>query len=217
MNANPGDETKLLPNGFLWPKSDVECASVVFDSIGDLSRAVGFCKERRGVVQAGGNCGVWAAQLASVFDRVWTYEPDPVNFACLKHNTAKFTNVHAINAGLGSVSKRVGLAGFENNCGAYQIDEQGGKDIIIETLDKNAWGLGKIDLIYLDIEGYELFAIIGASTVIRENRPIIAVEDKGLSERYGIPKGEVVQHIMSTFDYEVCDSYARDVVLRPRW
>lgn len=215
MPANPG-KTKTLPNGFLWPEEDVDCAAVVFDSVGDLTRAVGFCKERRVAVQAGGNCGVWAAQLAGIFETVWTWEPDPLNFACLKHNTARFPNVRAFNAGLGSVSKKAGLSGFTNNCGAYQIDERG-RDISIETLDKNAWSLGKVDLIYLDIEGYELFALIGASTVIRENRPIIAVEDKGLSERYGIPSGEVIRHIEETFDYEVCDRYARDFVLRPKW
>jgi len=209
--------------GFRWPAYDTECAAVVFDSIPDLERAIGFCQQKRTVIQAGGNCGVWARHLADVFSQVWTWEPDQLNYHCLAFNTVHRKNVFCVNAALGHAPACTTMNAPEpNNCGALQLSEMTSKDTYqkatpIETLD--SYGkeqLGHVDLMYLDLEGYELHAIAGAVQLITRCQPIIAVEDKGLSERYGVARGDVLRYIQDTFNYEVCDQYARDYVLRPK-
>lgn len=220
MIVKPG-ATKWV-NGFRWPAYDTECAAVVFDSIPDLERAIGFCQKKRTVIQAGGNCGVWARHLADVFSMVWTWEPDQLNFHCLAYNTAHRKNVFCVNAALGDVPGNMLMNAPEaNNCGALQLDQpavEGGPHTVpVETLD--SYGkeqLGHVDLMYLDLEGYELHAIAGAVKLIERCQPVIAVEDKGLSERYGVARGDVLRYIQDTFNYEVCDQYARDYVLRPK-
>jgi len=218
MLVKPGATKEV--RGFRWPAYDTACAEVVFDSIPDLERAVGYCQQKRTVIQAGGNCGVWARHLADIFSQVWTWEPDTLNYHCLAFNTVHRKNVFAVNAALGD---RVGAilmdAPEANNCGALQVDQSAvvgaPHTIPVEMIDNNLT-LGHVDLMYLDLEGYELHAIAGAVQTITRCQPIIAVEDKGLSERYGVAKGDVLRYIQDTFNYEVCDQYARDYVLRPK-
>jgi FkbM family methyltransferase len=207
-------------NGLRWPEYDTQCAAVVFDSIPDLERAISFCRNKRTVIQAGGNCGVWARHLSTVFKRVWTWEPDELNYHCLAHNTMPMKNVFCVLAALGEKpGYGLMIEPEPQNCGALQVLTSGidaGK-FSIEALD--SYGndqLGIVDLIYLDLEGFELSAIKGAMKLIQRCQPVIAVEDKGLSERYGVAQGDVVRYIEETFNYEVCDRYARDIVLRPR-
>lgn len=205
--------------GFRWPAYDTECAAVVFDSIPDLERAIGYCQQKRTVIQAGGNCGVWARHLADIFSQVWTWEPDQLNYHCLAYNTVHRKNVFCVNAALGSKAGAITMSAPEqNNCGALQVEEvwqDNPVSVPVEMIDNNLT-LGHVDLMYLDLEGYELHAIAGAVQTITRCQPIIAVEDKGLSERYGVAKGDVLRYIETTFNYEVCDQYARDYVLRPK-
>ena len=205
-------------NGLIWPAYDTACAEVVFSSVDDIERAIGHCRAKRTVIQAGGNCGVWARYLAKLFRSVWTWEPDPMNYYCLCRNTLGFPNIWANHGALGN-QPGMGImqAPEPNNCGALQVDRsliENGQFPIIVLDDIDPEQLGSVDLIYLDVEGHELFALQGAGQLIERDRPIIALEDKGLSERYGVAKGDVLRYLEKEHNYEVIDQYARDYVLR---
>jgi hypothetical protein len=45
--------------------------------------------------------------------------------------------------------------------------------------------------------------------------PVLALDDKGLSERYGYSKGKVVEHLKNSFGYEVVARPNRDVIMVP--
>jgi len=211
-------------NGLVWPAYDTACAEVVFDSIQDLERALGYCTQKRTVIQAGGNCGVWARHLAGIFRCVWTWEPDQMNYTCLARNTLGMKNVFANHGALGAQpGVGVMIAPEQNNCGALQVDltladtsvrQRHGIYPVVVLDDYDPKEIGTVDLIYLDVEGYELPALQGATQLIERDRPIIAVEDKGLSERYGVAKGDVLRYLERAHNYEVIDQYARDYVLR---
>jgi FkbM family methyltransferase len=205
-------------NGFKWPAHDTHCAEVVFDSLKDLDRAISHTKNKRTVIQAGGNCGVWASHLAKIFSQVWTFEPDSDNYHCLSYNTMKYRNVFCSNSALGSNPGQVSLERERGNCGAHAVSTSHSRECIpLNVLDDyDPRIIGIVDLIYLDVEGYELHAVVGATQLIARCKPIIAVEDKGLSERYGVAKGDVLRYIRDTFNYEVIDEYGRDYVLGPR-
>lgn len=195
-------------NGYKWPAIDRDCRAVVFDSVADLRPALSHVKNRIAAVQAGGNCGVWPAALAKLFKAVWTCEPDPVNYECLKHNVPD--NVVHIQAALGAEPARVGLKDYGNNIGAHYIDGPG--DIPLVTID--SLELVACDFIALDVEGYELAAFRGAEDTLKRFRPVVQFEDKGLSARYGVLKGEAVDWLQER-GYRVAAYVKRDVVMVP--
>ena len=55
-------------------------------------------------------------------------------------------------------------------------------DINITTIDMMK--AKDVDLIYLDVEGWEAKALIGARATIRESKPVIVTENKGLIPMY---------------------------------
>jgi hypothetical protein len=55
-----------------------------------------------------------------------------------------------------------------------------------------------VDLIKIDVEGYEYFVIKGGEKTILENKPAIIVEQKtGFGGRYGISDKSAVDHLES--------------------
>lgn len=194
-------------NGFWWPKKDRDCRAVVFDSVVDMLPALALTEGRKVAVQAGGNCGVWAAWLAERFEKVITFEPDHENFACLVENVP--ANVSAVNAGLGLERGRYGMVRDPANIGAHYISDDG-EDSIIVRLDDTPFEF--LDYLCLDIEGHEMPALLGAAKTIQRHRPVIQLEDKGLSERYGYKKGDA-ENWLAKFGYTVRCRIARDVIL----
>lgn len=197
-----------LERGLLWPQDDRECAAAVFDSVSDMGHALKHCRNFDLAVQAGGNMGVWALALAAKFAKVVTFEPDPVNFRALVHNTAGQSNILSLPCALGSNPGWCDMEREEGNAGAHQVKP--GTVVPVMTLD--SLDLPSCDLLYLDIEGSEMPAIVGAIETIERFRPVIAIEDKGLSERYGYRKGEA-EIFLAKRGYEVVARPHRDVVL----
>lgn len=200
-----------LEQGFFWPKGDKHCAEIIFSHRANLRQAMAYVRKADVAVQAGGNCGVWPVEMAKAFEAVYTFEPDHENFACLTLNTRGLPNVIKMQAALGDARGTVGLIYEDRNCGATRVTGRGN----IPVLRIDDLGLRKCDLIYLDIEGKELSALSGARKTIADMKPVIVVEDKGLSSHYGVPKGEVVNWLKQNFDYAVAKQLHWDTVLVP--
>lgn len=194
-------------DGIWWPEADKHCHRVVPGQVADVDKALAYCERTRTCIQAGGNVGIWPRHLAKTFGTVWTFEPDEENFDCLNRNLSQIANIAAVNQGLGAEVSFMGMKREPENVGAHRMDGEGFYPIT--TID--AFGLQYADLIVLDIEGMEPLALKGAKETIRRHRPVIMVEDKGLSEHYGFPKGwsENMQ------GYRVAEKAHRDVILVP--
>lgn len=194
-------------NGFIWPEDDIDCASVTFRDVVDLEVALKYCKSRRAVVQAGGNAGVWPRYLLDKFGVVYTFEPEPASYHCLHVNCP---GAVIFNAALGAERGLIGLEYPEGrrNMGAVCVNGIG--NIPLMRLDDMHFDA--LDLIQLDIEGYEPWAIKGAFETIRKHKPVIMLEDKGLSVRYNHPQGWPLT-MLGPLGYTLVDSINRDVVL----
>lgn len=201
-------------NGYLWPASDVDCMAVVFDTTSDLDIALNFVKQRNATIrdsvaiQAGGAQGVWANHLCTRFDIIYTFEPEPTNFACLCQN-CEALNVIKMHAALGERRGTIGMEYPEGdrNMGACRIAPNGA--IPIMRIDDLC--LSRCDFIQLDIEGMEPLAIEGARETIQRCRPVLMIEDKGLSEHYGHPRAWTDK----LPGYKVVARPNRDVILVP--
>lgn len=202
---------EALGRAWLWPEADEKCHKVVFDWSKDLEVAYKHCRAFDFAVQAGGNMGVWPWLLAKKFKGVLTFEPDPVCFECLEYNTRGLDNVTAYRMGLMEDTTFCTLKNdTPNNLGAQYL-QAGGGDIMATSID--AQMLDACDLIYLDIEGAEMSALKGAVETISLFKPVIVVEDKKLSERFGYAKGDIENWLAMEFGYKVVARPHRDVVL----
>lgn len=169
--------------GLFWPDYDAapeRTYRYVLKHLPDLDMTVQAAPHHRVVVQAGGHVGIWPRELARHFDHVLTFEPDPALFECLRRNTANLPNVRAYNWALG---REIGAATMREDAkaGSWAIDAGGTVPVRMATIDSvlGARGLVACDAIVLDVEGYELEALRGASATIQRDRPLIHVEELG--------------------------------------
>lgn len=200
-----------LGRSWKWPDSDQMCRAVVFDWAKDINVAIKHCRQRRTAIQAGGNMGVWPWLLAQQFDMVVTAEPEPECFQCLTENVSD-ARVIKIEAAFGEVGGSCNIEfdrhGKKNMGAQYMVAGDNCKVITIDSL-----GVDDCDLIYLDIEGAEMSALRGAVNTIALCKPVIVVEDKGLSDKFGTKKGDIERWLADAYGYKVVARPHRDVVM----
>jgi len=198
-------------NGWVWPKIDTQCFDFSFNEEPEIPAWVmGFVPGRRTVVQAGGNCGQYVAEYCNFFERVITFEPEAANHFALVANVDA-DNCYAFRAALGALPGGSALLDAGKNIGAHYIAANGP----IPTLPLDAFRLEEVDLIHLDIEGYEAFALIGARDTIARCKPWIALEDRrGHSLRYQMPESSLGD-LLRSYGYEQHATYKHEVIWKP--
>lgn len=195
---------------FEWPEGDIHCKAHLENRWVDAKRPLEYVVNMGVCVQAGGNCGVWPKFLSGVFQTVYTFEPDPTNFLFLCKNVPE-KNVIKFNAALGYGRRCISTvlpAHEKDNVGALQCEDGG----VIPVLHIDDLGLPACDLIQLDIEGMELLALMGGRQTIEKYSPVIMIEDKGLSEKYGYKQGEAISYLQA-MGYQIVESVKRDIIL----
>jgi FkbM family methyltransferase len=164
-------------DGWWWPAHDRECWAAIH-AISDLDTVLGHVKAFDVCVQAGGNCGLWAARLSDRFGEVWTIEADLLNYVCLLRNVAGKGNIRPVFGALREASgKCVGWNRLANIGGCHVLENS---SYSVSTIAIDDLHLAACGLIILDIEGSEPFAIEGARATIDKFKPVIMVEDRGL-------------------------------------
>ena len=169
---------------------------------------------QRTCIQAGGFVGIWPTRLIQLFDRVISFEPDPINYRCLVRNTIDLDGLETIHGALGKEAGRMihmeVPPRYTGNQAAGQVMPGGDtKTVVIDDLE-----LDDVDLIYLDIEGSEYDAIMGAKKTIQRCRPVIGMEDKKMHSRYN--NGASPVDLVESFGYRVlCKPIKSDIVLVP--
>jgi len=197
-------------DGIWWPKHDRECRPAVLRTARDFEPALALCRKRDYCVQAGGNVGIWPIMLAKSFGQVYTFEPEPINFACLVRNCAFDENIHMFKGGLSNERSAASVNFTPRNAGAHTM-AIGEGDVTLGALDDLR--LEGCDFLCLDIEGCEPLALQGAAKLIYKHRPVIQIEDKGLSKAYGYPQGWCEKWLADMFGYRVAQRIHRDVIL----
>jgi FkbM family methyltransferase len=180
------------PCGLWWPKADAKFNNAQWEIQGptEISK---FCTATDVCVQAGGRCGTYPILYSKFFKTVYTFEPEDLNFYCLQKNVTQ-NNIIMQQACLGDNFKNVSVAIPASrkhksiNVGTYQVTGAGSIPMI--TID--SLNLAKCNLIHLDIEGYEGFAIKGAVNTIKEFKPVICLEVNGLGRTFGFGKTVII-------------------------
>ena len=207
MSMNVKVSGYRLEHGLVWPKNDIDCAKFIFEQTDSIDLVLTHCKSKRAVVQAGGNCGLWPIILSKKFDVVYTFEPDDTNFKALVLNTLDQKNIIRFQTALGFHRDQISLNIKEKNVGAHHVKGRG----IIPTIRVDDLALKNCDLIYLDVEGAEMATLLGSQKTIQRNWPVIVIEEKGLSNKYGYPRGSCEEYLIK-LGYTVVERSHKDIV-----
>lgn len=173
----------------LWITQDSKAFSgPLSDWINDRDKFLEHVKNKGTVIQAGGNCGMYARFYENYFNEVYSFEPDPTNYFCLTQN-CQGEKFHLFNVALG---KELGKATLYfpkrkfRNAGIWQVIEDETGNIEVITID--SLNIENCDLIHLDVEGFESNVLRGAKETIEKFHPVIILEEgrgSEIAEEYG--------------------------------
>lgn len=168
--------TQVEIEGLWWPGTVKETWKHSLRHVQAVEWVLKRAAPYRTAIQAGGNIGVWPRRIAERFARVITCEPDPISHDCLIRNVPAHVEVHQVALGATRGTCGIGHRGL----GSHQVIA--GTDVPVVPIDE--WAVADVDLIQLDVEGYEWQALQGARETIRRWQPWIQVELRTQERRY---------------------------------
>lgn len=127
------------------------------------------------LVDVGANIGAYAIRAAKQGMSVYAFEPSPANRAFLRRNfdlnPGVERNITVVEDALGDAD----ATGTLSDDGlSSRLESADGYTVSIRTLD--SFKLPQIDLMKVDVEGYELNVLSGAKETLRMLRPTILLE-----------------------------------------
>jgi FkbM family methyltransferase len=125
-----------------------------------------------------GNHTLYFAQVLGL--RTIAFEPNPASYDHLMANVAS-NGLAGIcrtrNAAVGSSSGQVRtLAGSDRNSGMATVEPDPSGAVAMVTLDDEVLDEPRIDVIKIDVEGWELDVLRGAERVLQQRRPVLYIE-----------------------------------------
>lgn len=208
-NAWNWDKFRGSKAGLKWNRRDVP----------DVDEVASYAPEHRVAVQAGGNLGIFPKRLSELFEVVYTFEPEPELFGMMAANAPEL-NIVKFQAALGcNRGELVGMCrvrrqndGGLSHEGITHVSGAG----IIPTMRLDDLALPVCDLLYLDLEGYEFYALRGAEETIARCRPVLACEiNKSLDGMKIIDKHMLRAYIEMGLGYEFVKRVRSDDLFVP--
>ena len=142
-------------------------------------------------LDVGANVGNHAIFFDKYFRRVIAFEPNPSTYDLLKFNSRYSKSVTAIDFGLGDVSGEFDLWEDAENFGGSKIKKDAYSESVkvnVKRLDGCEFDLGGLELIKIDVEGFEANVLRGAKDAIKRYQPIILFEQNETEFNSGEPE-----------------------------
>jgi len=163
------------------------------------------------ILDIGANIGVTTlnfAKIVGVSGKVYSFEPDPVNLISLQKNIKlnSFNNIILNKIGLGNNTGKFKIHTMDvNNKGMNRIIEitdnnEIGHEINVTTIDTYVTEnkLQKIDVIKIDVEGFEYNVLQGAYNTLKRFHPKLFVElDNRLLTDQGKSAKELIEYLIN--------------------
>jgi FkbM family methyltransferase len=167
-------------------------------------------KETWNIMDVGANIGTTALTFAQLVPKgkVIAFEPNSTNFKRLSENASlnKTINVSLNNVGLGHKEEQVklyviddtnpGMNRILNN--SAMVNELNSEVINIKRLDDfiEKEKITHLDLIKIDVEGYEFNVLKGAEKILNDFKPVLFIEvnDANISQN-GSSAKELITHL----------------------
>ena len=159
-------------------RKTIERFTVGGPKLQDLEEVLSLLPKGRIAIDGGANVGAYARLLASHFDIVHAFEPSPDTFEALRRNIEDWGLSHRVithEEALSDSADKVAL-GLKRGGRSVSRRISGPGNLPAITID--ALELRNVDLIKLDIEGYEFRALTGARATLQRCQPAVMFEDK---------------------------------------
>lgn len=182
-------------NGFWVPSDDVHLQDWKkhsnFTQSKCLDKFVTFC-EKNGlkfnhVLDIGAWVGTWTMKINPFCGRVVAFEPDPLHYECLVKNVPEDVETHQL--AVGNDKKMISLS-EDNFTQAKRVVGKG--TIPMVTID--SLNLQDVDLIKIDVEGYEMEVLKGANKTL-ENVKYLMIELNNNSKKYGSSNLQIEKYL----------------------
>ena len=166
---------------------------------------------KRTMVDIGANVGRWCKEFCKEYEMVWAFEPAPYNLECFTKNTEHDTNIKVRGWGLGEDNHKATLSiAVENHLGSTMAKPDPNGDIQIQRLDDQ--GIENIDLLKIDVEGYETEVLKGGTQSIDKYSPLIAIERHAFNYKL-LGKEKRESHLyLQSLGYEMMWKLTRDCI-----
>ena len=174
----------------------------MIERFGDADEALHF-------VDIGANLGYFSclmSRLAGPSGTVAAFEPEPDNQLLLRVNLDlnRAHNVHVHPVALGAAEQSLLLHRYKgSNRGRHSFVESGGIGTIevpVRRLDDVLGGSTALDLIKIDIEGFEPFALEGAARTLTRTRALVMEYSPALIRKAGVDAEPFLRRTASAFD-----------------
>lgn len=201
--------------------SDYQSWLIYFSSGADSSLSIAkYAKKGDYIFDIGGNIGQTALTLSHIVGaegKIICFEPYPDTLVRLNHNLSlnqENNNIDVVEVGLGDApGSFIMYQDCVTNSGANRIMPRGAdnlpgmKTIEISTLDivANSLNLKKLDIIKIDVEGFEYRVLKGGYEVINKFKPNIYLEiDQNNLEKQGDSVDKIFS-FLNLLGYEIID------------
>lgn len=209
---------KILPNNIAVIENDTHISKWV-EEHGTLAHNKGLARECQYyirtddvVVEVGAFIGDNTEFIRQRAKKVYSFEPNPTAYECLKYNAQKWDNVQIHNVGIGAESSSMSIVGSDNVGASFGTE---GGNIPVITID--SLGLEQVDFILIDCEGYELDVLVGATNTISKHKPTMVIEiNEGTLARRGITAKDIF-NFLQTFGYFYRNIYNNEPMSGPQY
>lgn len=184
-------------------------------------------KNWRTVVDVGAHVGISVHCWAPQFKQVIAFEPMIDHYQCLVENTEKFNNVTTHNCAISNQNAMLkGAYRTLKNSGSFQLVdddfiERNRKQTTIYSIPSrrlDEFELTEVDLIKVDVEGWEFEVLKGARETIKRNRPVLMIEFTNGGSRKSMTSYNVneYQQLINDLGYCAVASVDDDTIYVPQ-
>lgn len=209
-------------HGFWFPEYDTHFPRLLTKSLKNdgvaryqwraRDTAVAACEQKRICIDIGANVGLWSCDLVKHFDQVIAFEPVQEFIDCFKKNVVA-TNYTMHRMALGRTESFINMNIVQGNTGHSHINKEsfGLGTIPLKTLD--SFNFTNIDMIKIDVEGFEEEILAGAMETIKLNKPILVIEQQKHEYQDDMIDTPAIK-ILQSWGYNVLTQVSKDWVLK---
>lgn len=174
--------------------------------------AIENCINKRVCIDIGANVGLWSCDLVKSFRNVVAFEPVEEFRECFKMNVIE-GNYSLYPMALGNTESFIDMNIVEGNTGHSHVDPTsvGRGRIPLKTLD--SFNFTEVDMIKIDVEGYERDILLGAEKTIKTNRPVMAIEQQ-THEYQDDQQDFPCVRLLESWGYTVVGQFNKDWILK---
>jgi len=184
-------------NGIWVPSNDIHIedwrSGKPFTQNKCLLKFIDYCqaenKKFNHILDIGAWVGTWSLAMNKFCGRVVAFEPDNVHYACLVKNVPDNVETHQL--AIGSEKKMISLSNDDFTQSKRVIGEGSIPMITIDSLE-----LDDVDVIKIDVEGYEMEVLKGAEDTL-QNVQYVMIELNNNTKKYGSSNGKIEQYLKS--------------------